>query len=196
MSGLRKSTMRKWMILCVVILVCTPGLYGCNNEDPVVRPGSGFDGSVKWALQLAQLEIDNFAADADLYTILGALVWMDGRLPANSGTWSFVTWSQSLKQQLQVTVRYDGNVTRSVTDKESPPSTGSGGPLPAGWVNSTDIFSAIPSQEIARSFAQLVVFNITSYPQAPNTALWVMNFAGGNNPIVRWDGVYIGTQSD
>jgi hypothetical protein len=174
-------------ILCLFIQGCKP---------PKVRPGSSFDGSAKWALQIAQPVISDFAVDAQIYQVLGALVWKDGRLPANTGTWSYVSWSASLKKTCQVTVDCQGNSRTSIRDSQNPPNTGSSTTLPVGWVNSTSVFSAVPGQEITKSYAQLVVFNTTSYPQAPNTAVWAMNFAGGRNPLVRWDGHYIGTQAD
>lgn len=178
-----------------VILFVLIFLIGCQGcKEPKVRLGADFDGSVKWALQKAQPEINNFASDAQIYSILGAMIWKDGRLPANTGTWSFVSWSPSLKKICQVTVSYQGNTSNSIRDGVNPPNTGSGTPLPAGWVNSTVIFSAIPMQEITKNYAQLVVFNTTSYPQAPNIAVWGINYAGGKNPLVRWDGYYIGTQ--
>lgn len=179
------------LIAAVAILML---VQGC--EDPKVRPGASFDGSVHWALQIAQPEITTFEADAQIYQVLAATVWKDGRLPENTGNWSFVSWSPGLKKICQITVSYDGGTRKSIRESVDPPNSGSGGVIPAGWVNSTTAFAAIPSQEIAKSFAQLVVFNFTSYPQEPNTALWAINFAGGNNPLVRWDGHYVGTQFD
>ena len=162
--------------------------------EPIYRTGQAFEGSVKWALQKIQPEINNFANDAQIYTIFGAMIWKDGRLPSNTGDWSFVSWSPSLKKTFQVTIDYKESITKSIEDAINPPNTGSGTPLPAGWLNSTEIFSSIPPQAITKNYAQLVVFNFTEYSQAPNTAVWVMNFAGSKNPMVRWDGYYIGTQ--
>jgi len=190
-----KNKLMSLILKARVILFLPIFLLACQGcDEPTVRPGADFDGSVKWALQKAQPEITNFSGDAQIYNILGSLIWKDGRLPANTGTWSFVSWSQSLKKTCQVTVDHQGDITKSVHDEVNPPSTGSGTPLPAGWVNSTMIFSAIPGLEITKRFAQLVVFNTTSYPLAPNMAVWVINYAGGKNPTVRWDGQYIGTQ--
>ncbi len=181
-------------ILLIVAVAILMLVQGC--KDPKVRPGASFDGSVHWALQIAQPEITAFAADAQIYQVLAAMVWKDGRLPENTGSWSFVSWSPGLKKICQVTVSYDGGARKSIRESVDPPNSGSGGVIPAGWVNSTTAFAAIPSGEIAESFAQLVAFNFTSYPQSPNTALWAINFAGGNNPLVRWDGHYVGTQAD
>lgn len=181
-------------IAMLLIFFIAMGFKGCEN--PVVRPGPAYEGSAKWALDIAQPEITSFAGDAVLYQILGAMVWKDGRLPSNTGSWSFVCWSNSLDKILQVTVNHQGTNSTSVRDSPDPPSTGSGGPLPNGWVNSLAIFAAIPAVEVTENFAQLLVVNTTSYPQAPNTALWAINFAGGRNPLVKWDGQYIGTQSD
>lgn len=178
--------------LIFLALICVLGVQGC--KDPQVRPGASFDGSVQWALQKAQPDINNFANDAQLYSILGSMIWKDGRLPANTGTWSFITWSAGLKKQYQVTVDYQGTITRSTTDQVNPPQTPSGTTLPAGWVNSTNIFSSIPAQQLTSNCATLVVFNFTDFSQAPHTAVWGMNFNGSQNPLVRWDGYYIGTQ--
>jgi hypothetical protein len=174
------------------IMLILLGLQGC--VEPVQRLGQTFEGSVKWALQIAQPEITNFASDAQIYSILGAMIWKDGRLPSNTGDWSFVTWSPSLKKKFQVTIDFKGNITKRTEDFENPPNTGSRTHLPVGWVNSPDIFSSIPSQVITKAYAQLVVFNFTEYSQAPNTDVWAINFAGGKNPLVKWDGHYIGTQ--
>ena len=122
------------------------------------------------------------------------LVWKDGRLAANQGSWSYVSLSPSRKQKCQVTVGHATTVRKRISDQDDPPSTGSAGSLPKGWVNRTKIFSVVPTAEITRSFAQMVAFNITSYKQEPNTAVWGLNFDGGNNPLVRWDGTYIGNQ--
>jgi len=181
-------------VFCVLLLIL--GVQGCNCEAPVFRTGTDFDGSAKWALQKAQPTINNFASDAQLYSILGAVVWKDGRLPANTGSWSFVTWSASLKKKFQITVDSQGSISTSTTDSPNPPPTGSGSPIPAGWVNSTVVFDAIPSQEITDNTATLLVFNVTNYPQATDTAIWGINFTGGKNPLVKWDGQYIGTQFD
>ena len=186
------AILKKSIIICALLAVMA--LSSC--DDPEARPGDSFDGSVQWALQIAQPEINNFSSDAQIYSILGATIWKDGRLPANTGTWSFISWSASLQKICQVTVDDEGNTRKTIRDSENPPNTGSGSTLPAGWVNSPTIFSAIPTQEITRSFAQLVAFNYTSYLQAPNEAVWGINFAGGRNPLVRWNGEYIGTQSD
>lgn len=179
-------------VVAFFVFLIIMSFLSCKN--PIVRPGDNFNGSVKWALQIAQPEISSFSSDAQIYSILGALIWKDGRLPDNTGTWSFVSWSFTLQQTYQVTIDHQGNVTESIRDNVNPPNTGSGGTLPAGWVNSTAIFASIPIQEITKNYAQLVVFNTTSYSEEPNTAVWGINFAGGKNPLVRWDGVYIGTQ--
>ena len=71
-----------------------------------------------------------------------------------------------------------------------------GATLPAGWVNSTVIFAAVPVAEITKNYATLVAFSYTSYYQAPNEAVWAINYARGRNPLIRWNGEYIGTQSN
>jgi hypothetical protein len=181
-------------VCCVLLLLLVMYIPCCDCEPPRVRPGTDFDGSAYWALQIAQPEINSFASDAQLYSILGAVIWKDGRLPANTGTWSFVTWSASLEKKFQITVNSQGGITKSTTDSTNPPITASGAPIPAGWVNSTIVFDAIPAQEITDDTATLIVFNVTNFDEAPDTAVWGINFAGGKNPLVRWDGHYIGTQ--
>ena len=181
-------------VICSVALLLL--VSGCDCPPPEQRPGSSYDGSVHWALDAAQPVIHSFASDAEIYQVLGAVVWNDGRLPANSGSWSFVSWSPSRREICQVTVNWLGNARERVRESVDPPRTGSGGPIPSAWVNSTAVFSGIPSNEVTASFAQLVVFNLNNHDEAPNAAVWGINFAGGNNPLVRWDGVYVGNQFD
>lgn len=188
----------RFSLLALVFVVGIVSILGTSpvREDPRQRPGASFNGSAKWALQIAQPVISACAADAQIYQILGAVIWRDGRLPENTGTWSFVSWSPTTREICQVTVDHGGGTRTSTRDSDTAPSTASGGVIPAAWVNSTAVFSAIPGAEITRDSAQLVVFNVASYDEAPNTAVWGINFAGGKNPLVRWDGYYIGTQFD
>jgi hypothetical protein len=187
-----KSVLKTGGILVALTLLAF--CLGC--EEPEVRPGAQFDGSIYWALQIAQPKINTWASDAQIYSILGAAIWKDGRLPANTGTWSFVCWSVSLKKIYQITIDNNGDPSTSIREQLTPPSTASGTPLPAGWVNSTVIFAVIPAAEITKNYATLVAFNSASYSQAPNEAVWGINYAGGRNPLVRWNGEYIGTQSN
>jgi hypothetical protein len=147
-----------------------------------------------WARDIAQPLITAFSADAALYSILGAQVFEDGRLPANTGNWSFVTWSPSLLKEFQVTVSYDGSTSTTTRDQATPPSP-NGQPVPVGWVNSPDIFQAtVPHRPATVTHAPLVVFNFTDFPQVPGEAVWGINYNKPPNQLVKWDGTYIGTQ--
>lgn len=177
-----------FLIIMLLIIV-----HGCT--EPIYRNSTVFDGSAYWALQKAQPEITNFAADAEIYNILGTMIWKDGRLPSNTGEWSFVSWSQTRKQTCQVTVNYQGTTSKSIQNQSSPPNTGSGFPIPVGWKNSIEIFSIITSKEIINdNYANLVVFNLANYTQSPNNAVWAVNFSQGINPLVTWNGTFIGNQ--
>lgn len=174
--------------ICMLLI----SILGC--KEPVERQGPSFDGSAKWAFGKAQPVINTFANDSKVYSILGSMIMKSGRLPANTGAWSFVSWSPSLKKECQVNIDYQGKATKSIKDLELPPNTASGGPLPVGWVNSDIIFSSIPGSEVSSSYATLVVFNFTNFPQAPNLAVWGISFSNGGNQLVRWDGYYLGPQ--
>lgn len=175
----------------LAVVVALPALLGSSCPTPELRPGPVSDGSAQWAWQIAQPRVTAFAADARLYEILGAVIWHDGRLPANTGTWSFVTWSPTLQRELQVTVDHSGTVSTSVRDRTSAPGSG-GHPVPAAWANSPVVFQAAePHRPSDRTTAQLVVFNLETW-QTPG--LWGINYGSGPNLIVRWDGTYIGTQ--
>ncbi len=107
----------------VAIFLCAGVLaVGCTTVSPIPRSGSFTDGSARSSLSIAQPLITAFAADAQLYQVLGADVGRDGRLPANTGTWSFVTWSLSQQKTFQVTVKYDGTTSTSTRSEPSPPS--------------------------------------------------------------------------
>lgn len=163
-------------------------LVGFSCPTPLPRTGPLFDGSAFWAWQLAQPRVAAFSSDAALYTVLGARVWHDGRLPSNTGDWSFVTWSPSLLKEFQVTVNYDGTVTTDTRDRPNAPGA-AGQPVPAGWVNSTIVFQAAdPGRHGGDDAATLVVFNIST---APSPGIWGINYPSGNLGV-RWDGTYLG----
>lgn len=176
-------------------LLVAPLVLGCpGTPTPSPRPGPAFDGSARWALALAQADLDELAPDAELYTVLGALVYEDGRLPPDTGTWSFVGWSPSQQEELQVTVRYDGTISKTMRSTTSPPSH-NGLPVPVGWANSTVVFAAVaPHLPSDATHAQLVVFNMASYPPAPDEAVWGISYDRGGNHLVSADGSYLGPQ--
>jgi hypothetical protein len=175
---------------CVMLLALL-ALVGCN-VDPQQRPGDVFDGSAQWALDIARPLIDGFASDAELYTILGAVVFRDGRLPANTGTWSFVAWSPSRQEEFQVTVKHDGTTTTSTREQDNGPSS-DGQPVPDNWVNSPAIFDATaPHRGPDVVTATLVVFNISTHT---TPRVWGINYDSGPDPnhYVDINGNYLGT---
>ena len=177
-------------LLLAVVLLST--FTGCKN--PQTRPGPAFDGSAQWAWNIAQPMVAAFSSDAQIYNILGATIFPDGRLPANTGDWSFVTWSASNHQQFQVTVNFDGTATSSTTNVATTPGVG-GTPVPAGWANSIVVFQATVGHRASGvTIANLVVLNEASYPTAPGPNVWGINFDVSPNQLVRWDGTYLGTE--
>ncbi len=181
-----------WHAAAMVLLVA--GGMGARCTPPVPRPIGSDEGSARWAFAIAEPQITAFAPDVELREILGAAVALDGRLPSNTGDWSFVAYSASKAKVLQVTVSFDG--APSTTERaESPPGPGIVRPLPAGWANSTTVFQATNGKrDPAASVGQLVVLNIASYSGAPNQAVWAINFNAGANQLVRFDGSYIGPE--
>lgn len=192
----RKSSSRYFRIVAKLLLVALLTLGQvtcCSLPQPGARPGPVYNGSAHWARDIAQPLINGFASDAKLYTVLGALVYSDGRLPANVGTWSFVAWSPSRQEEFQVTVSYDGSTSTGTRAQTSAPSS-NGQPIPAGWANSTVIFDATtPSRDPSATVANLAVFNIATqkYPY-----IWGINFDKGtpSNHYVNWDDTYLGTE--
>lgn len=162
-------------------------LYGTCNEAPVKRPGAAYEGSAFWARDLAQPRITSFAADAQIYSVLGAVIYNDGRLPSNKGTWSFVAWSAAMQKQIQVTVRYDGHISESIRDATSGAPSGKP-PLPAGWVNSTTIFNAI-APHVSFTTSTLATFN---FSESTVPGVWGINTPSGNH-YVQANGTYLGT---
>jgi hypothetical protein len=168
-------------------------LTSCKTT-PQPRSGSSFDGSAQWAWAVAQPMVTAFATDAQIYNILGAVIFPDGRLPANTGDWSFVTWSPTKHQQFQVTVNFDGTATSSTTNVASAPGVG-GTAIPAGWANSIVVFQAtVGHRASAVTIANLAVLNVASYPTQPGPNVWAINFDVPPNQLVRWDGTYLGTE--
>jgi hypothetical protein len=161
----------------------------CNPPVPVTRPGNAYDGSAFWARDIAQPLIANFAADAQIYNVMGTQVMVDGRLPANVGNWSIVAWSPSRQEEFQVIVKNDGSTSTSTRAQPSAPGANNQ-PVPAGWVNSTVVFNAtIGHRDAGASQATLAVFNLATYSRA----VWGLNLNAGQNQYVNWDGTYIGT---
>jgi hypothetical protein len=165
---------------------------GCPPTTITPRP-TGTDGSARWAFAIAQPRIAAFAGDAELRTIIGATVRLDGRIPANTGTWSFVAWSPT-HSTIQVTVDANG-VASTTTRTEAAPGPGIQVPLPASWADSIQVFAATNGhRDPGASIANLVVLNLASYSQAPHKATWGINFNAGQNQLVAVDGSYIGPE--
>src|SRR5712692_2228286 len=185
------------MTRALTAVFCCIGIaiQGCKSVSPQPRAGAAFtDGSAKWGLKIAQPLITNFAADAKLYEIFGADIGLDGRLPANTGDWSFVAWSPSQHVSFQVTVKFDGSTSTTTHSDPSPPSL-NGQPIPAAWADSLDVFGVVaPYLACGAGRAQLAVLNVASYAEAPNQSAWAINFDAGQNQLVKWDGTYIGPQ--
>lgn len=178
----------------LLLLAGLPLAMAASCPTPTERPGSDFEGSAHWALALAQPHITSFAADARLYTVLGSTIYRDGRLPLDTGTWSFVAWSPSRQEVLQVNVQHDGSTSTTTRSQASAPSH-NGQPIPATWANSTVVFAAVaPHLATGTTNAVLAVLNTTSYSQAPNDIVWGINFNTGPNQLVRVDGSYLGPQ--
>jgi hypothetical protein len=169
----------------VCLFVAFSGLSGCQCDKGQVRPGPVFDGSARWAVDLAQPRITAFAPDAELRSILGARVAADGRLFANVGSWSVIAFSQSRQEKIQVTVSATGALTESVSA-----ATGAGiqVPLPPGWINSPEMFNLARQHVPAFNEATLVTFNFTDFGgDLAGKATWAINTPGGN-VLVSFDG--------
>jgi hypothetical protein len=124
---------------------------------------------------------------------LGATVGLDGRLPSNTGSWSFVAWSPT-RSTIQVTVSANGT-TSSAQRNDPAPGPGIQVPLPAGWADSPQVLAATSGKRAAgATVANLIVLNVTSYTQAPGAAVWGINFDAGPNQLVAVGGAYIGPE--
>lgn len=133
------------------------------------------------------------AADAELRSILGAVVNLDGRIPSNGGDWSFVAWSPT-HSTIQVTVNANGTTSPSQRN-DAAPGPGIQVPLPANWADSIAVFAATNGKrDPGATIANLVVLNVASYSQASGKAVWGINFNAGQNQLVAADGSYIGPE--
>ena len=187
----------KILTIVSIISIILISFLGCNGTPRL----STYEGSAHWALEKAQPEINSFDPNAEIYWIMGAGVWKDGRLPLNTGSWSFTCWSSSRQEICDVVVNYSGNTSTSTRTRTNPPSTGSGQPIPTDWHNSTIIFDAIPLKEKTDNYANLLTYNLYDYGDVNNIAsgkaVWAINFTGGKNPLVMDDDhsvIFIGTE--
>lgn len=176
-----------------VIAVVAFLALGASCPPPVPRPVGDTTGGARWAFAIAQPSITAFAADAELRTILGGPVGVDGRLPSNVGSWSFVAWSPT-HSTIQVNVSFNG-VASSSTRTEAAPGPGVQRPIPSDWADSIAVFTATDGKRLATAtVANLVALNAASYAQAPNKATWAINFNAGPNLLVSAEGAYIGPE--
>src|SRR5688572_14040906 len=106
---------RKLRLLAPGLIVVFAALSGLACPKGQVRPGPGSDGSARWAADLARPRIAAFAPDAELRTIVGARIASDGRLFANTGSWSVAAFSPSRQEKIDVIVSANGTITESVS---------------------------------------------------------------------------------
>jgi hypothetical protein len=177
---------RALAVLMVLVALCA---VGC--ADPTPRP-PGTDGTARWAFNLASPKI---TGDYELRQILGARVFLDGRLAANTGQWDFVAWSPSLQTKTQVTVKFDGTTSESKSSEAAPGPGVVKAALPATWADSPTVVKATDGKrDAAATHVQLMVANFTDYPKTAGQAVWGMSFDYGKNQLAGIDGTYIGEQ--
>lgn len=160
-------------------------LAGCPLPAPVSRP-PGSDGTARWAWGIAQPVIQAQASDAQLRGIHGMNVFTDGRLPANIGAWSFITWSPSQNRKVQVTVNASGGTSTALGDSE--PEAGHP-PINAAWADSPQVLGATVGHRDAS--ASLVNLMVLGYGHDGPNAAWGINFNAGSNQIVSWNGTWL-----
>jgi len=190
-----------WSACLLLYFLCaTISFLSCNGHEAEQRPGSSWDGSAKWAAQLADPAIREIAADAKLYTILGLRIYKDGRLPKNLGDWSITAWSESQEKEISVSIDHEGNLATRIKNSTSPPVNRD--PLPDDWItnnswcNSTDAFEAIPSFPSDLNEASEVSFNHLYCPEEEDFRLqaqWqVLLDDLLYSHFILYDGDYIG----
>lgn len=161
-------------------------LAGCPLPSPVSRP-PGSDGTSRWAWTIAQPVIQGIASDAQLRSIMGMNVFTDGRLPANIGAWSFITWSPSQNRKVQVTVNATGATSTAFSDAEPQGPT-----INPAWADSPQVLGATTGhRDPSASLVNLMVLGY-GQPGAGAQAAWGINFNAGSNQIVSWNGTYVG----
>lgn len=167
------------------LFVVSAILWGWSCPPGQVRPGPPYDGSARWAVDLARPRLAAFAADAQLRTIAGARIGSDGRVFANVGSWAVAAFSESRREKIEVTVSATGAVSESVG---AGPAAGVEVPVPAGWINSTDVFARVRGLVPPFDEAPLVTFNLTDFgAELAGKATWAVNTPGGN-VLVLHDG--------
>lgn len=186
---------RSVFLVPLVFLLLGQGCGGIKIIPPTPPPAplprdaalGDFSGSARWAYELAEPHFAELLPDdAVLYWILGTSVGLDGRLAANRGHWTFEFWSESLARQKSVTVGHDGEVDKSVGSSDSDP-TDIRPPIPAGWLNSTEIYEAVCPGCASVQFGW--AWLNYPYPDPSGQPIWML--FNVNNQLVRWDGVPI-----
>jgi len=191
MSVRTRAAVHRFETLVLGLLVVA-ATAGCPPTVVTPRP-PGTDGSARWAFAIAQPVIAGIAGDAQLRSIIGASVSLDGRLPANTGNWSFVAWSPT-HSTIQVTVSANGTSSTSQRN-DAAPGPGIEVPLAANWADSIQVFAATNGhRDAGASSATLVVLNMASYSQAPGKAVWGIAFNAGANQLIAVNGAYIGPE--
>jgi hypothetical protein len=136
----------------------------------------------------------SFASDAVLQSIQGIAIDPTTGQLSSAGSWAFVWYSASHGANLTVTVGASDAASSS-----QQPATGPSGiaAIPANWADSAVVLAATSGhRDPSATLANLIVFNVASYPQAPNQAVWAINFngTGATNQLVGATGVYIGPE--
>lgn len=164
-------------------------LAGCPAG--VERGGDDVTGGARWAYDRAR---PTMAADAQLYALLGASIELDGRLPSNTGSWTFITWSATTHEARYITVDAGGTASAEMRTAASGPSA-SGQPLPDAWADSQDVFAAVrPYLPCEATTAPAAMFNVGTFPEAMGQVAWAINYDAGANQLVKWDATYLGAQ--
>jgi len=151
-----------------------------STPDPIQRGGSSFAGSAHWAFDRAQPHIvafSNGTGDNKLLHIIGAYVYEDGRLPANRGTWSIALRSPSQQKLLTVKVLHDGTTETEIKEHTNDDV----GSVHSGFVNSTDVFTAIAPHRTGSSKLAAAVLQ---------GDVWSVHF-GDEGHSTKWDGQYV-----
>jgi len=169
--------------------VCSPPQVACGCTCCNVAPAI----SARTAYATAQPLAANFASDAQLQMIMGSSVDMSGLLSGDFASWGFTWYSPSKQATFLVSVGA-GTPTTS-QQSAAPPGPGIVQPAPSDWADSPAVLQATAGHRSPNAtVASLVVFNTTSFPTAPNQAVWGLSFNAGANQLVSATGNYIGPQ--
>lgn len=169
----------------VVLLLCS-----CDQPDPLPRDNAlgDYSGSAWWAYELAEPQFSELLPDdAVMYYIQGNSVGLDGRLASNRGNWTFRFWVESLEESKGVSVKYNGDVGRSVLTTDIDP-TDSRTPIPEGWLNSTEVYEAVCPGCGSTGFGS-VTLNYADPSYGDGRPIWML--LTQDNQLVDWDGVPI-----